>query len=151
MRRHRLGRDGAAGLQQLPLFADLSIGQCRMLSECVDRFEAEPGEVLMAEGEQGLDMMILQEGAAEVSQQGRAIGVMAPGDFFGELAVLGDGSPRTATVRATTATTGLLFTSHDLRQIHDRLPDVGARIDAIAQERLERDARERGAPAAPGA
>jgi hypothetical protein len=62
-----------------------------------------------------------------------------PGDFFGELAILGHGIPRTATVIAKSNIRGLVFNSHFVYQIQERVPLVGERIEREARERRERD------------
>jgi CRP-like cAMP-binding protein len=150
VRRHRVGRDGAERLGRLALFEGLSIGQCRMLGDLVDELLADEGEVLMAEGRQGLELMMIEQGTAEVRQAGERINTMEPGDFFGEIAVLGDGSPRTATVVALTPVRGLVFTAHFVREMHDRLPLVGERIEQSARDRGERDRRAQGSDHAAG-
>jgi CRP-like cAMP-binding protein len=144
MQRRRVGRDGPGRLEKIPLFEGLFTGQRRMLADLVDEVLADEGEVLMAEGMQGLEVMMIEEGAAEVHQGGERINTMGPGDFFGELAVLGDGMPRTATVTALSPVRGLVFTAHFVREIRDRLPLVGERIEQAARERAERDMRARG-------
>jgi CRP-like cAMP-binding protein len=141
MQRRRVGRDGAGRLQAIPLFEGLSVGQCRMLADLVDEIVVDPGEVLMYEGTQGLEMMMIESGTAEVVKGGERINTMQPGDFFGEIAVLGDGTPRTATVTALTPVQGLVFTAHFAREIHDRMPEVGARIERAARDRAARDER----------
>jgi CRP/FNR family transcriptional regulator, cyclic AMP receptor protein len=120
-----------------------------MLAGLVDEVLAEEGEVLMAEGEQGFEMVMIEEGTAAVRQGGEQVNEMQPGDFFGEMAVLGDGMPRSATVTALTPVRGLLFSAHFVREIRDRLPAIGERMQRVAAERAERDrlARTPGHPA----
>ncbi len=110
-----------------------------MLAGLVDEVLAEEGEVLMAEGEQGFEMVMIEEGTAAVRRHGEQINEMQPGDFFGEMAILGDGMPRSATVTASTPVRGLLFSAHFVREIHDRLPAIGERIERAATDRAERD------------
>ncbi len=141
MQRRSIGTDGPQRLGAIPLFDGLSAGQLSMLGRLLDEVLADPGEVLMAEGSQGFEMMMIEEGSAEVCQHGERINVMQPGDFFGEMAVLADGSPRTASVVALTPLRALLFTARFARTMHDRVPQVGERMEQAARERLERDAR----------
>jgi CRP-like cAMP-binding protein len=145
MRRHSVGPDGPQRLERIPLFADLSPGQRQMLARLVDEVVAGSGETIMAQGGPGYEFMVLEQGAAEVLQDGERINAIGPGDFFGELAVLGDGGPRTASVIATSDARGLVFTAHFTREIRARFPLVKERIDRVARERLERDAQARGA------
>ncbi|MGA2455159.1 MAG: cyclic nucleotide-binding domain-containing protein [Solirubrobacteraceae bacterium] len=146
MQRRSVGSDGAQRLGVIPLFEGLSPGQLSMLGRLLDEIVADPGDVLMAEGSQGFEMMMIEEGSAEVCQHGERINVMQRGDFFGEMAVLADGSPRTASVIALTPLRGLLFTARFARTMHDRVPQVGERMERAARERLERDARAGASP-----
>ncbi|KAM6123321.1 cGMP-dependent protein kinase 1-like [Pterocles gutturalis] len=58
-----------------------------------------PGDTVLAEGAEGTAMFIVAEGQLSVSQRGRELRRMGPGDVFGELAILYH-CRRTATVRA---------------------------------------------------
>jgi CRP/FNR family cyclic AMP-dependent transcriptional regulator len=145
LQRRSVGRDGPERLGGIPLFEGLSPGRLRMLAGLVDEVLAEQGEVLMAEGEQGFEMMMIEQGSAVVRQGGDLIDEMHPGDFFGEMAILGDGMPRSATVTALTPVRALLFGAHFVREIRDRLPAIGERIERAAAERAERDRAARAA------
>jgi CRP-like cAMP-binding protein len=122
--------------------ADLSLGQRRMLADIADEGSAAPGEVIMEQGEPGYEFILIEDGTAEVVQNGQRINTMGPGDSFGELAVLGDGAPRTATVIATSELRAIVLTARFMRQMHERIPEVKKRIDHVAAERRERDLRD---------
>lgn len=146
MHRRTIGSDGAERLERIPLFAELSTGQRLMLARVVDELTAEAGETLMLQGEPGYEVLILEEGSADVLQDGEHINQMGPGDFFGELAVLELGSPRTASVVASTPVRAIVLTAHFMREVRERMPDVGEHIDREAAARRERDARAHGQP-----
>ena len=114
-----MGRDGAERLGLIDVLSELSIGQRRMLAGMTDEATAAAGETLM--------------------RQGRVINQMGPGDLFGELAVLEDGVPRTASVIATSDVHAVVLTAHFLRELRTQMPAVGAQIDGAATERRERD------------
>jgi CRP-like cAMP-binding protein len=142
--RHLIGRDGAERLARLPLFEGVPAAQRRMLGELGHEFTAQAGERLIVENEHGYEFTMIEEGEVEVVQHGERIRELGPGDFFGELAILGHGIPRTATVIAKTNMRGVGFSSHFIHQIRERIPLVGERIERAARERLERDARAAG-------
>ena len=66
------------------------------------RRSAAPGEAIVAQGDAGGTMFVLEAGAAEIWADGARVGAYGPGDVFGELAIM-YGAPRSATVRATAA------------------------------------------------
>jgi CRP/FNR family transcriptional regulator, cyclic AMP receptor protein len=141
VQRKAIGSDGAERLGAIPAFTDLSLGERRELARLADELTAQAGEVLMRQGEPGYEFLILEQGSAEVLQDGERIAVMGSVEFFGELAVLGDGSLRTASVVALTDLRGIALTAHFMREMRDRMPAVGERIDSAASARLERDRR----------
>jgi len=134
-----MGRDGAERLGQIEILGELSIGQRRMLAGLADEATAATGETLMAQGEPGYEVLLLEEGRAEVVQDGARINELGPGEMFGELAVLGDGVARTASVVAVTDVRAVVLTAHFMRELRTRLPEVGEQIDRAAAERRERD------------
>ncbi len=140
MRRYTLGLEASERLKAMPLFQGLSFPQLQMIARLLDGAEAEAGEEVMTQGTHSFQYMIIEEGAADVFQDGARISALGPGDFFGELALLGGGTPRTASVVATTPLRALVLTSHSLHQIREHMPVVAERIDIKAQERLARDA-----------
>ena len=56
------------------------------------------------------------------------------GDFFGEIALLSR-EPRSATVTALRPTDLLVLDADDFLRLVDRLPDIGAKVQAVAKER----------------
>lgn len=140
MRRSSVGQSGAERLGNIPLLADVSVGQRRALARLVDEITVDAGEVIMAEREQGYEFVLIEEGEAEVSQGGTRIRTLGPGDFTGEISTLTDGTERSATVTALVDLRGLAFTAHFMREMGERLPTVGERLKQAANERLEADA-----------
>jgi CRP-like cAMP-binding protein len=137
--RSSIGPDGAERLKQIPLFEDLSLGQRQMLARLVDQISAAAGETIMDQGTPGYEFMVLEQGSVEVLQDGMRIRLMGPGDFFGELAVLADGAARSASVVARSDVQALVFTAHFMHEMHERLPELGQRIDRVARERVAGD------------
>jgi len=143
VKRRRIGRDGAERLGRIDALRDLSLGQRRMLAEIADEITVPAGETLIRQGDPGYEFIMLEEGSAEVLQDGERINVVGPGDFFGELSVLEDGAARSASVVATTDVRAIVLTARFMREMRERMPSVGEQIDRTAAERRERDQRVR--------
>jgi CRP-like cAMP-binding protein len=126
----------------VPLFEGLSEGQCRMLGRIARGFDAQSGETIVAQDEHGYEFAVIEEGEADVFRNGKSIRTLGPGDFFGELAILADGIPRTASVIAKSNVRGFTLSSHFVHEINEKVPLVGERIEREAKARQERDARE---------
>jgi CRP-like cAMP-binding protein len=140
MDRRRLGRDGAARLGEIEVLRDLSIGRRRELARLADEVTAQSGEVILQQGDPGYEFMMLEEGHADVIRDGERINEIGPGDCFGELAVLSDGRPRGASVVATSDLRAVVLSAHSMRELHDRMPSFGDRIDRVAAQRTAPDA-----------
>jgi CRP-like cAMP-binding protein len=78
----------------------------------------------MLQGDPGYELMMLEEGRAEVIKDGERISAMGPGDCFGEIAVLSDGRPRSASVVATSDLRAIVLTAHFMREMQDRVPSA---------------------------
>ena len=72
----------------------------------------DPEEVIFTESSYGDEMYLIRSGRVEISRMNeygkQVLNVIEKGDFFGEMALLGD-TPRTATATAIEATTLLLL------------------------------------------
>jgi CRP-like cAMP-binding protein len=86
-------------LKSVPLFAACDEKQLAFIATQVDEVDFDSGRDLCREGGSGGEFFVIVSGAAEVRRQGRHLGELKAGDFFGEIALL-DGGPRTATVTA---------------------------------------------------
>jgi CRP/FNR family transcriptional regulator, cyclic AMP receptor protein len=137
--RKTIGSDGAERLQAIHLFAQLSLGQRRMVARLIDELVAEPGEELMREGELGHEVVFVEDGSADVLQDGAVINTVGAGDMIGELAVLETGAPRTATVVVASPLRGMVLTSHFMRDLRKHMPDIAQAVDRAAAEHRERD------------
>ncbi|MDP9253216.1 MAG: cyclic nucleotide-binding domain-containing protein [Chloroflexota bacterium] len=86
-------------LKSVPLFAACDEKQLAFIATQVDEVDFETGRDLCREGGSGGEFFVIVSGTAEVRRQGRHLGALKAGDFFGEIALL-DGGPRTASVTA---------------------------------------------------
>lgn len=94
-------RTGAL-LAGIPLFDALPLDALERLAGAMRATSFAPGEAMIEEGAPGDRYLVIAAGRAIVSQRGREIGRMGPGDGVGEIALLRR-VPRTATVTAAEA------------------------------------------------
>jgi CRP-like cAMP-binding protein len=69
-----------------------------------------------------------------VSAQGNQIRELGPGDYFGEVAILGDGR-RSATVTTTTPSQLLVLFGTEFRRLQEDQPEIAARLEAAMADR----------------
>jgi CRP-like cAMP-binding protein len=62
------------------------------------------------------------------------VATYAPGDFFGEMAIL-DGSPRSATVTTTSPARLLVMFGTEFRDMQQWQPTIAAELERVTRER----------------
>ncbi len=90
------GTDLLAGI---PMFSPLAPASLEFLARRLVPRSAPAGTAIVSEGEPSDRFYLIVSGRVEVTQDGRALRVEGPGEFFGEIGLLRD-VPRTATVTA---------------------------------------------------
>jgi CRP/FNR family transcriptional regulator, cyclic AMP receptor protein len=78
---------------------DCSDAQLQEVAQLAERVQVGEGEVLAREERIGREFFLILSGRVAVTQKGRRVNTLGPGDFFGELAAV-DPGPRNATVTA---------------------------------------------------
>jgi CRP-like cAMP-binding protein len=96
------------------------------------------GSDVVREGDRGDAYLIVGSGQVAVSQAGRELGELGPGEGFGEIALLHE-VPRTATVRAIAPSTIYSIACHDFLEAVAG-PTSAAIANRVAAERLARGA-----------
>ena len=95
-----LGRQATVDrLQAVDQLRDCTRAQLQEVARLAERIQVGEGEVLTREGRIGREFFLILSGTVGVTQKGRRVNTLGPGDFFGELAALNPG-PRNATVTA---------------------------------------------------
>jgi CRP/FNR family transcriptional regulator, cyclic AMP receptor protein len=121
-------------LADMPLFEGLDEESLRTVSKAAQEVSVQEGAELVREGDYSYNLTVIDEGQAEVVNQGEVVATLGPGDVFGEIGVVRKGL-RNATVRATTPMRLITLTGWDLRRLRNRIPELEQRISQLASER----------------
>lgn len=121
-------------LASVQLFSSLDEQQVVKLANWFHVQNANEGIRLVGEGAPGYTFFILIEGTATVTSEGQTLTELVPGDFFGEVAILGEGR-RTATVTSTSPVRLLVLFGTEFRQLEAAHPEIASRIAEAIQAR----------------
>lgn len=125
-------------LRKVTAFSVLSPDQLRKLAQAADVTEHPEGEPLTEEGVVGHRFHLILEGGATVDRGGRRIATLGPGDFVGEIGLLGGGRS-TASVRCTVPTRCLTLRREAFWQVLEEEPAIALRILEVVARRLEQE------------
>jgi CRP-like cAMP-binding protein len=123
-------------IKRVPLFADCSRGELGQIAQLADEIDLAEGKELTRLGQPGYEFFVLLEGEADVTQDGRSINTLHAGDFFGEIALV-EGSPRTATVTATTPVRLLVITNRAFKRLLEEQHEIQRKVLVALAERVK--------------
>jgi CRP/FNR family cyclic AMP-dependent transcriptional regulator len=124
-----------AKLSRVGLFADLDEAQLHVMANWLETEAVYVGADMTHEGASGYAFCIIEDAAADVLIGGEVVRSLGPGDFFGELSMLGEGR-QTATVRITSPGTVWTLFGTRFRQLQIEQPEIAAVIEETAADRL---------------
>jgi CRP/FNR family cyclic AMP-dependent transcriptional regulator len=124
----------AAILATAPFFSELSPGEQATIAPYAAEVRVAEGKCLVAEGDFSYELLVIEEGRAEVTRGGEHVADLGPGDVIGEMGVLHN-VPRNATVTARTAMTLVTLSRWDVRRLRKNHAAIAERIQAIAAQR----------------
>jgi len=91
-------------LLETPMFEELEPSELQEIIHIVEVEQYQAGDIIFREGDAGYAWFVLYRGAVEVLKHGSTgdnrVAELGPSACFGEISIL-DGSPRSATIRAT--------------------------------------------------
>ena len=134
--------DGAARLLDVPYFRGLDAVLLSAIAERLTREEWGAGDTFFRAGDAGLAFYLILRGQVEVLADGPTgevrLALLRDGDYFGEMALV-EAIPRTATVRARTATMVLSIERDQFLDLLERLPRLRASFDEVIERRRAND------------
>lgn len=120
-------------LRRVPLFEGCSQKELGQIATLADEISQPAGATLITEGTKGREFFVLVDGTVDVRRNGRKIGSLDTGDFFGEIALLTE-TPRTATVVTATPVRLLVITGQSFRRLLNETPAIqGKVLNALAR------------------
>jgi CRP-like cAMP-binding protein len=127
-------------LQRVPLFADLTRHEVQQIARLFKERRFSQGETVIQEGSGGAAFFVIESGEAEVFIGGRKRSTLKPDDYFGEIALIDDGT-RMATITASTELVCYGLTYWDFRPLVEANGVIGWKL-LQQMARMLRAARE---------
>jgi serine phosphatase RsbU (regulator of sigma subunit) len=128
-------------LSKVPLFQSLPVQEIADLLAAYKIWDAPSGTLILDEGEASNDFHIILEGQVEIvrgldSAEESHLGIRQPGEFIGEIGLLNQGAPRTATARVVQNARLLTITYEDFDKLLKRYPLLAYEMARVLSERI---------------
>jgi CRP/FNR family transcriptional regulator, cyclic AMP receptor protein len=121
-------------LRSIPLFESLSTEERRVIAQHADQIDVPDGTDLVRQGEFAYEFFVIEDGTAEVTRDGEHVADLGPGDFLGEMGIVGK-VVRNATVITTSSARVIVMTEQAMRSMSALNPAVADRITTAVEER----------------
>lgn len=124
-------------LKQTTLFAGFTDRQIESVLAAGKERRFAAGEQIIRQGDDAVGFYLIVEGSAEVRSGGAVLARLGPGDYFGEMALLLENTPRTADVTALEDTSCLVVTQWEFRSLLAAHPDTALAVMSELARRLQ--------------
>jgi CRP-like cAMP-binding protein len=122
-------------LAEIGLFDELGADELGELASWFESKTVAEDVRLIEQGQTGYSFFVLRSGSVVVTAGERTVAELGPGDFFGEMAILGDGR-RFASVTSTTPSELLVMFGTEFRRLEQQHPAVAAALEQAMRQRL---------------
>lgn len=128
-------------LSEVPLFKTLPLSEIEILLETYKTWDAPIGTFILREGEPSDEFHVILDGQVEIiralgSAEESNLGVRQSGEFIGEIGLLNQGAPRTATARVVQDARLLTITYADFDKLLNRYPELPYEMARVLSARL---------------
>jgi CRP-like cAMP-binding protein len=114
-------------LKRVPLFADLDKRELQAVARLFKERRFASGETVIKEGSGGAAFFVIDSGEAKVFIGGKERATLGPGQFFGEIALIDQGT-RMATITAATDLACYGVTYWDFRPLVEKNGVIGWKL-----------------------
>jgi len=129
-------------IRRVPLFEDLDKRELDSLARTFKERSVSAGDAIVTEDKPAAGFFVIDEGTAKVTVHGRDRGILGPGDYFGEIALIDEGA-RTATITAESDMRLYALTFWEFRPLVEQDARVAWKLlQALARKLREIEARE---------
>ncbi len=124
----------------LDLFEGCSQHQLSQIDRISTQLSVAAGKLITRQGTRGKECFVIADGTVVVERDGEPVAEVGAGGIIGEIALIdGTHRERTATSRALTDCTVLVFSVQEFRELVHEHPTIAARIERTAVKRLVAD------------
>ena len=127
-------------LAAVPLFSKCSKKDLQTLARRIETLSFEEGQTIVRQGEAANAFYVILDGFGAVRRNGRRVGRLGPGGYFGELALL-DPGPRNADIEALSPVTVARLVARDFNEVLHSVPAISERLLAGLARRLREEDR----------
>jgi CRP-like cAMP-binding protein len=121
-------------LRSIALFEPLPRDARQLVAQHADELDTGEGTQLVRQGEFAYEFFVIEKGSAEVLRDGERIAELGPGDFLGEMGIVGN-AVRNATVATTSPSTVIVMTAQAFKSVSRSNPDLASQIQTAVEER----------------
>jgi CRP/FNR family transcriptional regulator, cyclic AMP receptor protein len=114
-------------LERVPLFSDLNKQELRKVARLFKERHFAKGDTVVKEGSGGAAFFVIESGEATVFIRGKQHTTLKPGDYFGEIALIDDGT-RMATITAASELFCYGITYWDFRPLVEKNGVIGWKL-----------------------
>jgi CRP-like cAMP-binding protein len=114
-------------LKAVPLFAKSSNRELERLGMLTDEVAMPAGRVLFNQGDTAAELFIVVDGQVRVERNGTVIATRGAGEFFGEMALVSEGT-RMASAACETDCRFLVLGHREFHSLMDEFPEMKMRV-----------------------
>ena len=134
-------------LKEIPIFSNLSDEEAHRLAAFATETSVSEGQILMKQGDYSVELIAIEEGTADVIQDGKKVATLGKGDLIGEMGLL-ERRQRNADVIAASPMRVMKLTHWEIRRMSE---DTINRIKQVVEKRQQQGVADPAYSAEPGA